>query len=138
MEANEYQIGGEHYKTKYEHWDFVHDCDLHYVIGCATKYIQRWRNKGGGTDLSKAIHYIQKAQELEIESVHFGYVPVFHSHGKREYKKHQLVRFLNTIEHSDDKKIIYNIVYGKYQEASLLIYNLIVEFEKSQNKEQMK
>lgn len=66
MEANDYQVGGEHYKSEYQHWDFVCDTDLHYILGCATKYIARWRKKNGIQDLHKASHYISKAEEEEI------------------------------------------------------------------------
>jgi hypothetical protein len=61
MSANDYQIGGNHYKTNgVQHWDlFGQD----YLIGCATKYISRWRNKNGKQDLEKALHYAKKLKE---------------------------------------------------------------------------
>ena len=66
MEANEYQIGGTHYQGEYQHWDFVCDTDMPYLLGCATKYISRWKEKNGVEDLRKAIHYLQKANERGI------------------------------------------------------------------------
>jgi hypothetical protein len=65
LNANQYQFGGIHYKTGYEHWDLVLRCDLGYLEGCATKYVARWRKTGpkGETDLKKAIHYVRKLQE---------------------------------------------------------------------------
>lgn len=63
MNANEIQVGGTHYKTSYEHWDFVINCKLGYLEGCATKYIARWRRKDGIKDLQKAEHYILKMIE---------------------------------------------------------------------------
>ena len=66
MEANEYQIGGNHYQGEYQHWDFVCDTDLHYLLGCATKYIARWRKKNGIQDLRKASHYLTKAEDRGI------------------------------------------------------------------------
>lgn len=66
MEANEYQVGGEHYKSEYQHWDLVCDTDMHYLLGCATKYVSRWRKKNGAQDLKKALHYLTKADELGI------------------------------------------------------------------------
>lgn len=66
MSANEQQVGGDHYKSEYQHWDFVIDTGLHYLLGCATKYISRHEKKNGAEDLKKAIHYINKAQEMDI------------------------------------------------------------------------
>lgn len=60
MSANERQVGGDHYKTKYEHWDFVEDIGLGYLESVAIKYIARWRKKNGVEDLQKADHYIEK------------------------------------------------------------------------------
>jgi hypothetical protein len=61
--ANERQIGGDHYKTKYEHWDLVIKTGMGYLEGCATKYVSRWRKKGGVADLEKALHYVDKILE---------------------------------------------------------------------------
>lgn len=69
LRANERQIGGNHYKIegRIEHWDLVERYGLGYLEGCATKYIARWREKGGTQDLDKALHYIQKLIELHTE-----------------------------------------------------------------------
>ena len=68
MEANEYQIGGDHYKARleYQPWDWICDTNQHFLIGNATKYISRWRDKDGRKDLLKAKHYLYKATELQI------------------------------------------------------------------------
>lgn len=64
MAANEYQVGGDHYKSAYEHWDWVLNCGLGYLEGVTTKYVTRWRKKkDGGNDLRKALHYIDKLIE---------------------------------------------------------------------------
>lgn len=62
--ANNRQVGGEHYKAEYQHWDFVHDLDLDYWQACASKYVTRARKKNGLEDLQKAPHYLQKRAEL--------------------------------------------------------------------------
>ena len=68
MSANREQIGGDHYKVGgEEHWDRAYrlhyDC-FQYII---TKWVERWRKKGGIEDLRKARHaidkYIEKAEE---------------------------------------------------------------------------
>jgi len=63
MTANEMQIGGQHYKTKYEHWDLVIWTGMGYLEGCSTKYVSRWRKKDGLKDLQKALHYLDKLIE---------------------------------------------------------------------------
>lgn len=65
--ANEQQVGGDHYRCKYQHWDFVMENCLNYLQGCATKYVARWRKKNGVQDLEKALHYVQKLAEVKPE-----------------------------------------------------------------------
>ncbi len=64
MSVNEKQIGGNHYRCKYQHWDFVTNNELHYLQGCATKYLARYRKKNGLQDLEKAVHYVEKLKEV--------------------------------------------------------------------------
>lgn len=65
MNANKTQIGGSHYQSEYQHWDFVRLClGNRYLEGCVTKYVARWRKKNGLQDLMKALHYLDKIIEL--------------------------------------------------------------------------
>lgn len=67
MKANDYQVGGVHYhRSTYQPWDFICDAELHYLLGCAVKYIVRHWDKGGAQDLRKALHYIAKAEEKGV------------------------------------------------------------------------
>ncbi len=64
--ANDRQVGGNHYQTMtIQHWDFVAANDLDYFQGVITKYICRWKKKGGIEDLEKAKHYLEKYLEIE-------------------------------------------------------------------------
>ncbi len=65
-QANETQVGGTHYKSSYEHWDFVNDAGLGYFEGQITKYVARWRKKNGLQDLKKANHFLLKLQEIAV------------------------------------------------------------------------
>ena len=67
MSANDTQVGGKHYQSKTQHWDIVAEHDLDYFQGCITKYIFRWKKKGGLQDLLKARHYLDKYIELQQE-----------------------------------------------------------------------
>lgn len=61
--ANDIQVAGTHYRAEYQHWDWVNDNDMPYLLGAATKYIVRHRGKKGRQDLEKALHFIVKAAE---------------------------------------------------------------------------
>lgn len=67
MSANDIQHGGNHYKQfkGMEPWDVITGWDLGYLDGTALKYIARWKHKNGVEDLKKAIHFLQKAVEVE-------------------------------------------------------------------------
>jgi len=59
--ANDRQVGGQHYKKGgEEHWDrawrLKYD-PFQYII---TKWVERWRDKGGIQDLRKAHHALEK------------------------------------------------------------------------------
>lgn len=65
MAANERQVGGAHYKTgPVQHWDMVAQHGLDYFQGQITKYVMRWKAKGGIQDLEKAAHFLEKYIEL--------------------------------------------------------------------------
>lgn len=63
MSANETQVGGTHYKTRYEHWDMAADAKLGYFEGQITKYVTRHRKKKGREDVEKALHLAVKLRE---------------------------------------------------------------------------
>lgn len=64
MEANKRQIGGDHYKSEYQHWDWVIRSGMGYLEGVATKYLARWKKASKPKDdLQKCVHYIDKLIE---------------------------------------------------------------------------
>ena len=87
--ANDRQIGGDHYKGEYQHWDFVVDTGQGYLDGCVTKYVSRWRKKNGVQDLEKALHYFEKAKEIEPHHPSVLYLE------KKLIKKPSLLRFFS-------------------------------------------
>ena len=71
MNANERQVGGEHYRTKrggVQHWDYCIRANVPNLEYAASKYLTRWRKKNGLEDLRKPLHYIEK----RIESLNLG------------------------------------------------------------------
>lgn len=72
--ANDVQVGGDHYKKRaeggFQHWDWiVREYGAGYLIGCATKYITRHRDKNGAQDLQKARHYVLKLGEAIADNL---------------------------------------------------------------------
>jgi hypothetical protein len=65
LAANDRQVGGAHYKKGgEEHWDRAWRLNydpFQYII---TKWVERWRDKGGVEDLRKAQHALEKYIEL--------------------------------------------------------------------------
>jgi hypothetical protein len=73
MKANEIQIGGDHYKTKrIQPWDAMEawmtpEEFRGFLRGNAIKYLAREKDKGGVTDIKKAMHYMKKLLETYKE-----------------------------------------------------------------------
>lgn len=65
LKANDYQVGGNHYASKIQHWDYVLANKIPYLEAMAIKYLTRWRNKGGHEDVKKAYHFLLKLAESE-------------------------------------------------------------------------
>ena len=98
--VNDIQVGGLHYKSEYQHWDLVINHGLHYLIGCASKYVTRRKDpKKRGEDLNKAVHYIEKAEERNVlASNHHGTglstetvkdIELFSLHNRLSHREHQ-------------------------------------------------
>jgi len=65
IDVNDRQIGGTHYRSDIQHWDWVASTTnfttgLDYFQGQITKYVARWKNKNGIEDLGKAAHFLEK------------------------------------------------------------------------------
>ena len=66
MKQNDRQVGGEHYKSPIQHWDYVWANDLDYFQAQIIKYVTRWKAKNGLEDLAKARHFLEKYMELQL------------------------------------------------------------------------
>lgn len=64
MNALDRQVGGSHYKLPYEPIEFITKTNLDFVQGSIVKYVSRYKDKGGRTDLEKAVHYAQFGRQL--------------------------------------------------------------------------
>jgi len=60
MSAKDYQVQGDHYQSKaIQPIDYILANGLGYCEGNVVKYVSRWREKGGLSDLLKAKQYIE-------------------------------------------------------------------------------
>lgn len=68
MNVNEQpQVGGDHYRkhgSDVQHWDIAAKLNLDYFQGVISKYLFRWRFKGGKQDLDKGRQYWDKYVEV--------------------------------------------------------------------------
>lgn len=77
MSTNDYQAGGMHYKVKdIQPWDAMKawmtpEQFEGYLRGNVIKYLARYPDKGGGLDLHKARHYLEKLLEVADSNVEF-------------------------------------------------------------------
>jgi len=130
MSANDKQVGGQHYgpgKGGIQHWDFVEQNGLGYLEGCATKYIARNRKKHPTPveDLGKAVHYIEKLQELERAGVKVPRpdVPLvisvadFADTNDLTGAEETAVRILTVWKHAADLQTAWEVVWAMYQDA---------------------
>jgi len=66
VSAKDYQIGGEHYKSKgIQPIEYIMTNELDFCEGNVIKYVSRWRQKNGLDDLLKAKHYLEFLIERE-------------------------------------------------------------------------
>src|SRR5215469_10587897 len=73
MSANQRQVGGDHYQSQIQHWDYVIANNLDYFQAQITKYVTRWKKKGGIRDLEKALHFLEKYIEVAKSDPEFCY-----------------------------------------------------------------
>lgn len=51
------EVGGDHYQTAIQPWDFIYANHIGFDAGNAIKYLCRYEKKGGAEDIKKAISY---------------------------------------------------------------------------------
>ena len=95
MRANAYQVNGLHYKSEYQHWDLCLAVGMGYLEGCTTKYVCRWRAKGGLTDLRKALHFLNKLEEDGKAPTNR---PLFYKEIDQEVAKFSIANKLSDVE----------------------------------------
>lgn len=126
-DPNATQVGGSHYQSSYQHWDFVRIVlDGRYLEGCASKYASRWRKKNGLQDLMKLRHYVEKIRSLEEEGA---YGP---AHGDLDLLGIMMLREecsdfcdANLIVNEDERTLLYKLAFWKTDQDLCGILTLI-------------
>ena len=66
MSALNKQVEGNHYKKfTIQPIEFITKNNIPFIEGNIIKYICRWKDKGGKSDLDKVIHYVELLKELK-------------------------------------------------------------------------
>lgn len=65
MTANSRQVGGDHYRAEFQHWDLAVKWHLPYLEAQVAKYVTRCHKKNKRQDLEKALHFAEKAVECQ-------------------------------------------------------------------------
>lgn len=100
--ANSRQVGGQHYASEYQHWDFVDDVlNGMYLEGVISKYITRWRKKNGREDLLKADHYLDKLIETNEAYLAHGGSASSNKKWDPDYTRVEEFRFANDLGHTE-------------------------------------
>lgn len=112
------QVGGDHYKSTYEVWDFVSEFNLDFFQGNIIKYVTRFRKKNGIEDLKKALSYAEKAYEVfNGDDVEFDAEDVL------EFNLFITANGIGSLDY--EAKIILLTITNDYYEVSELIKELI-------------
>jgi hypothetical protein len=129
MSANE--KSPSHYTSHYQHWDLAVLIPLGYLEGCSTKYVARWRHKGGIDDLHKALHYLDKLIEV------YGSKPLARNLNRSEIQ-YEVSRFaaankLSIIE-EEYVLLLSNYRYEDDLRTAKLVLEDIIELAKGESK----
>lgn len=124
MTANETQIGGTHYRTTYQHWDYAAKAfGPGYFKGNITKYVSRARKKHGVQDYEKARHYLVKMMEINWQTLGYPDIPSGHvSPGA--------FSIANDLD-QDESRVIFSIAVGDYGNALTTLNRLIAAMHRS-------
>ena len=57
-DPNSRQVGGDHYVSQFQHWDFVKLANMPYLEAQVLRYVTREKN--GLEDIQKALHFCEK------------------------------------------------------------------------------
>lgn len=133
-------------KNKIESWDFAIQSLFPYTVGTITKYVIRYKYKGGLQDLEKAINWAKKASEsyqyivlckpdISSRVDYFKRVPFVDENNFPDLSWEQLLILqhaqLLTFYLDDEKK------FNKYISRILELLGVLVEQEKEKEKEKL-
>lgn len=127
MEPNDYQIGGNHYQKSgaIQHWDLMCEFNVPYVLGCATKYIDRWREKQPILSLRKSLHYLAKAEDAGLKCP----LPRAWEFGNRRTNYIQRMGLFANGQRIEDGEITRDIMMNRFRDAREKIEALIRQAE---------
>ena len=69
MSANDKQVDGEHYQRGIQPWTYIEANNLDFFEGNALKYLTRWKEKNGTSDLYKVAKPVNIALAHNLASL---------------------------------------------------------------------
>lgn len=69
MELRDKQVGGDHYKTGIQPFDYIEANDLGFFEGNVVKYTTRHKKKNGAEDIQKGIQYLEEILARQYKMV---------------------------------------------------------------------
>lgn len=130
MSANDRQVGGDHYRVPYQHWDLISDLGSGYFEGQITKYVSRHYKKNKLQDLEKAEHFCAKLTELS----HADYPPIGHVPTQEQMDKFSEFNGLGEAEYEIVRRALSWTRTADLLDIGILIKKLIAKEYPSFNK----
>lgn len=131
MNPNERQVAGSHYNgAELQHWDYVIQALRgRYLEGNITKYVCRHRKKNGVQDLNKALHYLDKLQDVFQRAV---IASLSDANGLFPMDKFIEQNELNVVEAFVVKRLAYWYRVDHLEQAREAINDLLVQAERNE------
>lgn len=106
LTANQRQVGGSHYKSFAQHWDYIVGNDHSYLGGQVSKYLTRWRDKNGLEDIQKSRHYLDKMMEVHDNKPRKITPEHFAKENKLGTLEKSIVMLIDMYENTRDRKFL--------------------------------
>lgn len=94
MSANDYQVGGDHYRGPLQHWDFMAEHGMGYFEGQITKYATRHYKKNKLLDCQKCLQFCEKLLEL----AHTDFPPIGRAPKEERFREYAEFNELSDLE----------------------------------------
>ena len=113
----ETQVGGTHYLSAYQCYEFIGDQHYNFTQGNILKYMTRHRSKNGAEDLLKVIDYCnmgEESNELLLKNIY-------------PYSVEHSMRFLEANKVDFDEYFLLRLYNGDYDFCRMVAKNILLD-----------